>query len=233
MNVFCLTSNAYIHALPGFAYLFNNHWSAKCPVTVIHYDEHPPELPRNFSLYDNGAQNCSWSAGVLRWLEHLKDKHFILFLDDYFLDKPVNSGLVTQVIKLAERNPKIAKIDLTDDWTKYPHSKVTREGLALVKAYKSASFLTSLQAAIWRKDYLQTFLDANENPWQFEKKGSKRVQAAYKDKTFTGEVLGCRRPPVSYVNAIGGEGNMPKVWARKRFTDAMWNDLRARKFING
>ena len=233
MNVYILTSNNYVHCLPAFAYQFNLHWSAKCPVTVIHYDTRPPELPRNFSLHQNGKQDCSWSAGVLRWLKYLEDEHFILFLEDYLLSKPVNTGLVQQLIKLAERHPDIAKIDLTDDRIKHPHSNTVIDDVPLVKAYRSAPFLTSLQAAIWRKDFLQAFLEESENPWNFEKKGTKRVQAAYKAKTFSGKILGARRPPVSYINGVGGAGNHPHVWDRKYFPDEMWNDLKARGLVDG
>lgn len=233
MNVYVLTSNAYVHCLPAFAYQFNYHWSAKCPVTVIHYDSHPPELPRNFSLFDNGKQDCSWSAGVLRWLRYLPDTHFILFLEDYLLDKPVNTGLVEHCIRLAERHPDIAKIDLTDDRTQYSHSNITLDSIPLVKAWKNAPFLTSLQAAIWRTDFLRAFLDDSENPWQFEKKGTKRVYAAYKDGSFDGQILGCRHAAVSYVNGIGGEGNHPHIWNRKYFSDEMWNDLVVRGLVDG
>ena len=40
-----------------------------------------------------------------------------------------------------------------------------------------------------------------------------------------------RVPVVEYVNAVGGEGNMPETWARKRFPIALWDELEGKGLL--
>jgi hypothetical protein len=225
----------------GFAHLFNRAWSAKCPVTVVHYEQRPPALPPNFSLYDNGKDD-GFSTGLIRFLNAIPDQHVILFLEDYWLVR-VDTNQVALMIRLAEHNPDICKIDLTDDRLKVPHTKITipytnkptllsRPGdflaLDMVKSHLDAPYLMSLQAAIWRTDFLLRFLKKGENPWKMEKYGTTRVQKAYKNEDFDGRVMGCQVPPVVYVNACGGEGNKPGEYDWKKIPGWMVTELKAK-----
>jgi hypothetical protein len=237
MRVFVLTSDKYVGLLPAFAYLFNKHWSPKCPVNVVHYEQRPPALPTNFSLFDNG-KDPGFSTGLIRFLKAIPDEHVILFLDDYFLTR-VDVNRVAELIRFAERHPLAVKIDLTDDRLKVPHTILRFDdrvqGIGsledMVCSEPNAPFLMSTQAAIWRKDFLLRFVKSTENPWQFEKRGSARVTKAYQSGDFDGVILGSQVPPVEYVNACGGAGNKPGEYDRKKIPPAMWDELKGRGLV--
>jgi hypothetical protein len=237
MQLALLTSNAYVHCLAPFAHLFNLFWSDQQPVTVFGYDVKPSTpLPRNFRWVSLGdQQDYTFSAGVLAMLDKIPGEVFGLFLEDYFIDRPVRQDVIYRAADLMAADASISKIDLTNDRLKVGHTPIMSPlpGVMMIESADDAGFQMSLQAAIWRKDMLARFVDPKENPWQFEKLGSRRVVAARKKGTFTGRVLGMSTPPVTYINAVGGEGSQPGVWAYKRFPEWMLVMLRGKGLING
>ena len=230
MEIVVLTSNDYVHALPAFAYLFNKFWDAGQSVKVVRYDVRPPKLPGNFPNFAIGIQgDYTWSTGLKKYLHHHTGDLILLMLEDYFLSQPVNVKRVEMLWQLMNNHPEIAKIDLTDDRLKVAHFEYNN---FMVQSDENALFQTSLQAAIWRKDFLTRFLSDNENPWQFEKNGTRRVIKARKAGDFDGVILGCKKPPVAYVNAKGGMGTQPDKWDFKKMPQWMIAELRQKGLIN-
>jgi hypothetical protein len=227
------TSNKYVHCLPPFAYLFNRFWDAGQDVKIVRYDVRPAKLAGNFDTIALGKQeDFTWSQGLIKYLVYHTDDLILLMLEDYFIDKPVDVEAIEQCWHLMKWQPEIAKIDLSGDRLKVGHSVYnTGTALQLVKSDDDAPFQTSTQAAIWRKDYLLRFLDPSEGPWQFEKKGTKRVIKARQAGEFDGLVLGCKEPPLSYINAVGGEGNHPGEWDFKKFPGWLTDELKEKRLI--
>lgn len=224
-----LTSNQYVGCIPGFAYLFNKYWSDRQPVQIVRYEQRVPWKPANFDNFAIGNQSdYTWSSGVLRWLKYVNDTHVIVLLEDYFIDRPVDVARINRLWDTMRQHPEIAKIDLTDDRLKVGHSDY---GDGLILSDENAPFQTSVQAAIWRVDFLMRFLHPSENPWQFEKKGTNRVRAARRAGTFDGLILGCAEPPLHYVNAVGGEGNQPGQFDRKKFPPELWRELESKRLV--
>lgn len=229
LEVVVLSSNKYVHCLPAFAYLFNRFWDPGQAVKVVRYDVRPAKLPGNFSNFAVGVQeDYTWSQGLLKYLAYHPGDLILLMLEDYFIDKSVDVETVHKAWEYMTGHTGIAKIDLTDDRLKVEHDAFDNE---LIVSADRALFQTSLQAAIWRKDYLQRFLHPDETPWQFERRGSKRVIAARRTGAFDGQILGFRKPPLSYVNAKGGEGTMPGEWDFKKIPAWMTKTLREKRLM--
>jgi hypothetical protein len=213
MDITVLASNNYAHCLPPFAYLFNKFFPGQS-VKIVRYDIRPRGLPGNFTNIAIGKQaDYSWSGGLIKYLYGHLDDFILLMLEDYFLSQPVNVHAVRAAWGLMLENPQIAKIDLTDDRLKVDHADFDN---TFIQSAGDAPFQTSVQAAIWRKDFLLQFLDPTETPWQFERRGTKRVIAARQAGEFGGLILGFKQPPMAYVNAVGGEGNKPGEWDFKK-----------------
>lgn len=226
LEVIVLTSNAYLHCLPPFAYLFNKFWSIHQPVKVVRYEHRPRNLPTNFSNFAIGNQaDYTWSSGLIKYLQHHNSELVLLMLEDYFLSEPVQVAIITQLYALMQNQPEIAKIDLTNDRLKVAFKPWPGDFPNLIQSDPNAPFLASLQAAIWRKDFLLRYLDPTENPWQFEKQATKRMA---KEQPV---ILGCKTPPMTYINAIGGEGGNPGAWDNKKIPQWMVNELKGRGLI--
>lgn len=234
MKNIVLTSNGYVNVLSGFAYLFNKFYPNQ-EVTVVRYDVRPPKLPANFNQFAIGLQSdYSWSGGLKYYLESIDDEFVMLMLDDYYLDKPVDVSKIDCLRQFIEFNSKVVKIDLTNDRSKVKHDLyedsiltcVTNNGqneIEMIQSDINAPFLASVQAAIWRKDFLIAILNNKDNAWQFEK--NKRTKKYLQDNNAV--ILGCVNPPMSYVNAVGGEGNNPGQYDLKKIPSWMIDELKA------
>lgn len=230
MHILALTSNDYVNVLPGFAYLFNKFYGVES-VTVVRYDVRPPKLPDNFKNFAVGKQSdYSWSGGLKYYLSQIEDEFVLLMLEDYYLDKPVDKNRITFIKYFMQDNKNIAKVDLTDDRLKVDYKLYNDNPInGLIESNLKSPFLSSVQAAIWRKDFLEAVLNTKDNAWQFEK--NKRTKT-YLEKTKS-VVLGCANPPMSYINAVGGEGNNPGVYDLKKFPQWMVDELKTNGVYNG
>lgn len=163
----------------------------------------------------------------------LDDQHLTVLLEDYWLDRPVDLGLLYHLEGYMRNNSQIVKIDLTNDRVKLEHTAWNDPDAPtpLILSGPETLFQASTQAAIWDRRFLWRFLSEKESAWEYEKRATKRMIEARKRGTFDGLILGCQVPPVSYVNVCGGEGTMPEVWALKRMPMWMQNEMKASGFM--
>lgn len=229
--VYILTSNKYIKCLPPFAYLFNKFWSPEQKVTVACYEETPQKLPDNFEVVSLGKQeNYSWSDGLLKFLELMDDPIFLFSLEDYFLDRRVKVNTINELYNYLENKEEVKKIDLTNDRLKTPYGPWESWGkIQFVRSSNDALYQMSVAAALWKREYMLEFTKPGENPWEFEKRGSRRVIKAHQEKEF--HILGTKEHPFHYINAIGGQGRNTHKWDRKKFPNWLWGELQSKGLL--
>lgn len=220
MEILVLTSNEYVHMLAGFAYLFNKFWPGDQFVTALRYDRRPPALPSNFYAPAAGKQSeLSFAAGLRGWLENIYLSDLVLLLlEDYYLSAPVDVEHIRSLWAYMRAHPEVGKIDLSGDLAQRETSKPHVDGL--VRAAPGYQFRGSLQAAIWRRDYLLAQLEGDLTPWQFERQACR-----------DGLVLGVTKPPLTYINACGGEGHKPGQYDLKKIPSWMWTELQGKGLV--
>src|ERR1022692_1992630 len=168
MKVFVITSDWYNPLIPGFAYLFNKFWSADQPVTFLGYTVPDYELPQNFSFESLGpgtdfanyrtewsyvGRGSEFSDSLKGWLSRMPDPYFILLLIDYFIHQPVSRRQLDILEKHIQRD-NVMKIDLSLDRIYFAHSRYDDEPeRPLFAIAQAAPYRSSLQAAIWRREY--------------------------------------------------------------------------------
>lgn len=234
MKIVCLTSNLYHPVLVPFAHYWNKFAGADRRVTVACYDAPLPELPDNFDALRIGAQaNFDWSLGLDEALRHIDDPIILLMLEDYFLSETVNWHWIEYAELLMRDDRSIAKFDLTDDRLKVAHEyrSLFTGGVSIIQSAHDALFQTSLQAALWRTSTLSALLCEGENPWQFEKRGTKRWITERACGYLGGDILGFDPPPMRYANAVGGEGNHPGVISGKHMPQWMRDECRVKGWL--
>jgi len=138
-----------------------------------------------------------WTDSLTPVFERLTDEHFILLQVDYFINKPVDLYKIEFLTSfLCSR--EVAKIDLTLDLTRYSHKVyATHRDFQVIVSDQHAEYRSSLQAAIWKRDYFLRLLRPNRSPWDFERMGKDELKNDGKI------ILGLRqhnRGPVSYAN---------------------------------
>lgn len=224
MNVYVTTSDWYNPLIPAFAHLFNKFWSADQPVTILGYTAPGFEMPQNFRFESLGAAGefgneivewsegrrgrhfgesyptPRWSDSLKQWLSHIPDPYFALFQIDYFLHRPVNLQQV-RVLEQQIHTDSVMKVDLTLDRAHFAHSPYAEyEQLKIVVSAQDAPFRSSLQAAIWRREYLDTMLKPGRSPWDFERLG--KQEHLHDGKLILGAAVQ-EQAPVPYLNVYG------------------------------
>jgi hypothetical protein len=225
VRVFVTTSDWYNPIVPAFAHLFNRYWSQRQEVTILGYTAPSFPLPSNFLFQSLGRKEefgndvtewsdgrrgrhfgepyptPKWSDSLKRWIDALTDEHFILLQIDYFIHKPVNIELIER-LKPYLRRENVTKIDLSTDRYNSPHEHYETIGeTSIIVSQQDARYRSSLQAAIWQREYLASMLKPNRSPWDFERYGT--YEQMNDGKLILG-VADANDGPVPYLNVYGG-----------------------------
>jgi len=175
--VYVFTNDNHVHLLRGFAHLWNEYSDSANTVTVVGYTEPDFELPNNFTFYSLGQQvpKEKWSNSIIDFCERLDSKYFIMLLEDYWLINHVDRLVIPKLMDFMADD--VLRIDLSGNRNGHPHIAVDEcMDYKILQSLPHAKYLMSFQAAIWHKENLLSVLRRNENPWQAEIDGSKRVK---------------------------------------------------------
>jgi len=180
-SVVICTCDSYEDAWHPLFSLFEKYWPGIKDVPIILNTEtkvfqHPgfhiqcPQLFSNREIY----QKVTWSIQLKETLLNVVDTDFVLlFLEDFYLRSCVNQNKLDFCLNFMQLHKNIANIAL---YPCPPPSTPTKEHPWLLKRSKSSPYLFTLQAGLWRRDRLISFLRDHENPWNFEIWGSIRAR---------------------------------------------------------
>lgn len=143
----------------------------------------------------NIPNETSWTDNILQALQQVDTKYVLLFLDDYWLDTPVNEQRLAELLQLV-RTTDAAMLQISYNDMRYqsgePHPNIDE----VMYRNKYAHYKLSLQLAVWDRQTLLDLLRPGENPWEFELAGTVRSHG-YPREVFTVS----SNEPITYVNA--------------------------------
>lgn len=149
----------------------------------------------------SSTRRLSWSECLMRCLDTLNTDLILYLQEDYFLNAPVDVSsleLLTDIMNV-EGFSHISLVTFSNSgpWhsTSYPF---------LWEVGQRADYRLSLQAGLWRRDRLRSYLRSHETPWQFEVWGSKRARRV-RDTILcvSHEIFGNQIPEVIPYKATG------------------------------
>lgn len=198
MRVIVATSNRYAFLMRGFAHQWLARGGATLPVTVIHYEVAPPDLPAPFDCVQIGAQtDYSWSGGVRKFLQGIDDEFLIFMLEDYWLIEDIRHANIAFALDYMKAHPEVHKVDLASDRQGHRHIDYDEN---FIRSANDENCLTSVMAAIWRRDFfLECLGEYNETPWEFETMGTRRLWG--KSDLC---ILGAKVPSIIYKLVVRG-----------------------------
>lgn len=170
MKIIVTTSDAYLHILPIFCYLFNSNWDSRIQVEIVGYKRPDFEMPSNFSFYSLGTQtnNKKDFSNDLRKYFEKQDKFFIWLMEDSFIRKIDNKALETSISLISKYN-QIGRINLTTEVLKQNNLFLEDLGeYRLFENTQTANYRLSTQPSIWNREFLLNYLTPNLSPWEFE-----------------------------------------------------------------
>ena len=105
----------------------------------------------------------------MKTLEYVKTKYVLTFLDDEFIQKPVDSKSFEKLFRLLKRDPFIPYISISSCYNG-TFRDATKSKLYANLDVLSVSFYNfhSANAALWRTKRLKKYLLPGESPWEFE-----------------------------------------------------------------
>ena len=135
--------------------------------------------PKNW-IYINKGEDKSFSQSLKSYLEEIKEEYFILMLDDFLILDKVNNYLINKAFEFIKEN-KGVYLRLT------PNPKgdfKIDKYFSQIDVENKVPYITSLQMAIWKKDFLIKLLEYDFNPWEFEVKAGKTKEALENSDKF-------------------------------------------------
>lgn len=170
------TCDRYRFLYPGFNYFFNQNWdfNANC-----HYyfatEEVNVALPHFKNIHSGRGE---WSDR-LRFLlkEVITEKYVLYFQEDMWLQKPVSSTFINELIILAQQfDWKQVKLGSADIYKTHPTPYYIDGFNVAVLNNALSDYLMSHQVTLWNKDFLIQQLHKGEHPWRNERRGTKRLK---------------------------------------------------------
>lgn len=126
----------------------------------------------NIISVKNNLIGETWSKCLKYALETIEEEIILYLQEDYFFNGFINNDLINDYSLLIEQK-KADCIHLTPFASNGPFNSSKHPGL--LKYDKKAAYKMSLQASLWRKNYMDKYLKIHENAWQFEVFGTRRA----------------------------------------------------------
>jgi hypothetical protein len=232
MQVIVVASEKYYHCLSPFMYQWHKYanfpslgaFSATYFNVVIcgfkPVDYYCKNLTSFHSLGNQGDFSVSrWSDKLMKILDEVADKQFILMLEDYWLLRPIDVQAVKMLFDYAKQFKNVLKIDLGTDrlyingGSDFLYGANTYDNvgyLDLVKSPPDTPYQMSLWGGIWNREQLKRVLIPGETPHDIEIAGTRRV-------TDDQLVLGTRQAPLLHGNIYQSRNEGKPV-----YSDANW-----------
>lgn len=120
-------------------------------------------------------RKLTWSECLIKALQQVETPLVIYLQEDYFLESKVNQNKIEELVDKMINEVEIKYIGLTK-FGNYPpfYDYFLDENLKIVS--KNSKYRVSTQAAIWRTDSLLSYLETDENGWEFEIFGTRRAK---------------------------------------------------------
>lgn len=177
LTVLVNTSDGFEDCWGPFFELFKRYWP-DCPYPIVlNTETRNPKLgipaARCAQVARGAGRRLGWSECLARCLDGIETPFVLYLQEDYFLEGPVQSGLV-EVFLHELREGRADVIRLMECGGSGPWAPTAHPLLWQVS--QRARYRIALQAALWRKSTLRGHLRLHESPWQLEVFGSARAR---------------------------------------------------------
>ncbi len=158
---------------PFFTFFFKYWPDCPFPVYLIsNYLDYQDDRVKTLKV----GEDKNWTSNIKIALENIESDYFIFFIEDYFLNKRVDTKRIEKLLEIAQ-SEDVAYLRL------YPSpgpDRPFKDYSEVGEIDSQAPYRTSLMSAIWnKKDFLDLLVDG-ENAWEVELKGTERSRSCQK-----------------------------------------------------
>lgn len=173
LSVVVVSCDKYSHLLGHFTKRFDKYWELKNTYPKFITTE---TVKLNFQEYESITTNeVKWSNSLIKALSQIETPYVFIIVDDFFLIRTITTEHINKALNILKGNNFDRYV------FHYPHVvfngklNPTSFGSNVYKVQQDAEYSMTLQPGVWNTDFLRGCLQENESPWDFEIKGSTRV----------------------------------------------------------
>lgn len=171
-TVFVNSCDSFEDCWNPFFTLFAAHWNSPVSNLVLNTEQKTykfPGLNIHCSKVGTGpdGKRLSWSECLISALNDIETPLVLYLQEDYFIEHNVNTRLVDEMAEMMGKDDEIKYIGLTNIGN-YPPFLIYEKDPRLVIVSRKSRYRISLQAGLWRKEILLSYLRSDENAWMFE-----------------------------------------------------------------
>ena len=166
--------DAYQDAWEPFFRLLRLQWP-DCPFPIVLNTEtarytYADCRIRTLGLYAPG-ERVSWAKRLMDHLDAISTEYVLLFLDDFFLCKPVDTARVLECMRWMDADASAAAFNF---YTVPGKNLPAPQYPGFVRRPQCGAYKYNAQAGLWRTRELRSFLRPHEAPWVWEVAGNYR-----------------------------------------------------------
>lgn len=156
----------------------------------------------------SGKRNAVWGRRLIKTLQNIETEYILFFLDDFWLDAPVDVEHFEKCRQWMRDNPDVASISF-----QRTRGKNIKDGRfeRFEKRPTKGTYRLNCQAALWRKDILISYIMPHESAWEWEEYGTIRSEK-YVDALYS--IIEEAPKVFSYNLSMGGVIHRGK-WVRE------------------
>ena len=227
LKILIPTCDKYIHLLEGLMYTTKKYLPIDNKFIILGYKSPNFKLDDNWSFVSLGVDKgpSEWSNDLLTFFNDFKDEYFINMIDDTLITRLSDIKKIELVFNYMQSNKLVKKVFLHGSLTSGNKSLYGPIVLTPVLNLNSefydvnqvSNYRSSLQSAIWSKDYFMKLLKPNMTPWDFElqhiKNDGVRILTTVKDH------------PTMYSHIYRKGNQLIPSWYKSVFEDTQLSDM--------
>lgn len=137
----------------------------------------------NIKVINSGDSSKSkvWGRRLINTLKQVETEYILLFLEDFWLDAPVDTVHFEKCLQWMRENQDVANISF-----QRTHGENIKDNRfeRFERRPKKGEYRMNCQVGLWRRRKLIEFIRPHENPWEWEKYGSIRSRR-YGDSLYS------------------------------------------------
>jgi hypothetical protein len=188
--ILVVSCDKYADLWQPFFGLFHKYWpDCPCPV-VLGTNSLTCDVPGVRTIHV--GPDVGWTVGLMSMLAQLETPRVLLLLEDFLIDRNVNTAEVVSLIETAERLDAGCLRLLPNP----PPNRKLADDSRIGVCTRGCDYRVSTQAAVWKVSTLLQLMLPTDTPWDFELKGSRRSDQ------LSEEFYSVYKPVLHYRNGV-------------------------------
>ena len=173
LAILVISCDKYFDVIDPFFDLFYKFWN-DCPYKIYLGTNNYSYNHKQINIQNiNIGDDLSWCDNLRKMIDIIDESYILLFLDDYFLCRPVETSIIENMIKIS-----ISKDVSCFKFTPTVKSKIKYVSIKDVFVIDSShDYCINAAISIWNKNVLKKLLKPGYSAWDFEVLNSKKCKS--------------------------------------------------------